>query len=99
MNEFMTWNYLGTFAGAVVATAMFTEFTKGVKFIDKLPTRFVSYIVAAIILLASAGFTGVVGISNYALCLLNAVVVALSANGVYDAANNVKPLTKNERKE
>ena len=85
MNEFFTWASLGTYAGAVLATTIVTQLLKGLPFIDKMPTRIFSYIVAALVLLAATIFGGEINISAIALCFVNAAVVSLAANGAFDA--------------
>lgn len=87
MTEFVTWAYLGTMAGATAFTMLVTQFIKGIGFIDRIPTRIVSYVVALVTLVAAFGFTGVTGVSNYALCVVNALIVALASNGGYDVLN------------
>ena len=69
MNEFFTWTTLATYAGATAAVGLITQLFKGVGFIDKIPTRITSYAIALVVL----------------LCVINAVVVSLAANGAYDA--------------
>lgn len=85
MTQFFTWATLGTYAGAVLATTLVTQMLKGVSFIDKLPTRIFSYIVAAVVLVLAHVFTGDISPSGIALCLVNAVVVSLASNGAYDS--------------
>ncbi|MDO5112181.1 MAG: hypothetical protein Q4E65_07735 [Clostridia bacterium] len=85
MNEFFTWSMLGTYAGAVLATTLTTQLLKGIPLFDKLPTRVFSYFVAVLLLLAAAAFTEGLTFSAAALSLINAVVVALAANGAFDA--------------
>jgi hypothetical protein len=84
MNDFFTWEMLATYAGATLATTLVTQIFKGVGFIDKIPTRFFSYAVALIVLLAGLFFTGGLTVNSAVLCLINAVVVSLAANGAYD---------------
>lgn len=96
MTDFVTWGGLATVSGAIAFTALVTQFIKGIGFIDRIPTRFVSYIVALAILLAAYGFTDVRGIGNYVLCLFNALVVALGSNGTYDA---IQSFTKNKNED
>jgi hypothetical protein len=86
--EFATWAYMSTAAGAVVATATITQFIKGISFIDKIPTRIVSWVIALIILVAANIVTGTTAVSEYALCLFNAILVSLAANGAYDNLNS-----------
>lgn len=85
INEFFTWNSLASYAGATLATAVITQALKGVGFIDRLPTRLFSYIVAVVLLVAATLFLGEASVSALALCLINGAVVSLAANGAFDA--------------
>jgi hypothetical protein len=84
MNDFFTWTMLATYAGALAATMGITQLLKGVGFIDKIPTRIFSWIVAAVVLIAATAFTGALTAESGVLALINAVVVSLAANGGYD---------------
>ncbi len=84
MQEFFTWTMLATYAGAALATGLITQLLKGVGFIDRIPTRVFSYVVALVVLLAAAYFTGGLTWNSAALCLINAAVVALAAQGGYE---------------
>ena len=91
MNEFFTWTTLATYAGATLATSLITQLIKGLGFIDKIPTRITSYAIALVVLVAATFFTGGLTLEAGALCVINAVVVSLAANGAYDAvARNEK---------
>ena len=80
-----------TYAGATLATSLITQLIKGLGFIDKIPTRITSYAIALVVLLAATFFTGGLTLEAGALCVINAVVVSLAANGAYDAvARNEK---------
>ena len=85
MNDFFTWTILATYAGATLATTLVTQLLKGIGFIDRIPTRIFSYVIALIILLAATFFTGALTWDTAALCVVNAVVVSLAANGAFDA--------------
>lgn len=87
MNEFFTWAILATYAGATLATTLVTQLLKGIGFIDRIPTRIFSYAVALIILLMATFFTGGLTWDAAALCVVNAVVVSLAANGAFDAVS------------
>lgn len=89
MNEFFTWSLLGSYSGAILAVTLITQFVKGIGFIDKIPTRFVSWIVAVIVLILAQLFTAQLTWSTGILTLLNAVVVSLAANGTYDACRKM----------
>ena len=81
---------LATYAGATLATTLITQLIKGIGFIDRIPTRLVAYAIALIVLVVATVFTGEVTVSSIALCVVNAVVVALAANGGYDAVSGKK---------
>lgn len=94
MSEFLTWNMLSSYAGVVLAVTLITELVKGIKLIDKIPTRLVSYIIAVALMTAAMCFTAGFTWSAFALIWVNAVVVSLAANGAYDGiAAGVKKLT------
>lgn len=90
MNEFLTWTTLGTYAGAVLATTLVTQLLKGLSFIDKLPTRIFSYIVAVALLVLANVFSGDVSLSGIVLCFVNGVVVSLASNGAFEAVDAVR---------
>lgn len=90
MQEFFTWTMLGTYAGAVLATTLITQFFKGMGFIASIPTRIFSYIVAVIVLLGATYFGGAWTWADAALCLFNAVIVSLAANGGYDTVAGLR---------
>lgn len=86
MNEFVTWTTLGTYAGAVMMVTIITQFLKQTP-LAKLNAQLLAYIVAVAILIGAEAFNGsAVTVQGVILCLLNAVIVALAANGTYDAA-------------
>ena len=90
MNEFFTWAVLLTYAGATLATSLITQLIKGLGFIDKIPTRITSYAIALVVLIAATFFTGGLTLESGVLCVVNAVVVSLASNGVFDAVTAKK---------
>lgn len=90
MNEFFTWTTLGTYAGATLAVTLITQLIKGIGWIDRIPTRITSYVVALIVLLAASAVTGELTLSTAGLSVVNAVVVALAANGAFDGVTAIK---------
>jgi len=83
MQEFFTWAMLGTYAGAVLATTLITQLVK--EWLKSIPTRIVSYVIALVVLLLAAAFNNALTLADGALCLFNAVIVSLAANGGFDA--------------
>ena len=97
MDQFFTWELLATFVGAATGTGIITQFVKDVPIFQKIPARFLSYIVALLILAAATAATG--GASDWAgwaIIPLNAVLVSFSANGAYDALAKKTPEKKKE---
>lgn len=90
MQEFFTWTMLATYAGATLATTLITQLIKGVSFLKDVPTRVTAYAVALVVLVVATIFAGEVTVSSITLCVVNAVVVALAANGGYDAVSGEK---------
>lgn len=66
-----------------------TQFTKGLGILKKLPTRLLSYIYAVVIMLAAEFFSGTLTLPSAALLPFNAIIVATSASGGYDALRSV----------
>ena len=87
MNEFFTWGMLATLAGASFATGLLTQFFKDA---IKIPTQWLSYIIAVILLLLANLFTGNYGVAVLVIIPLNAVIVSTSANGAYSAILRAK---------
>lgn len=87
MNEFLTWDVLTSYAGATLAVTIITNFIKDLGFIKRIPTRITAYFVAIIVMIAATCFTGTFTWPAFALVFINAIVVALAANGTYDFCN------------
>lgn len=87
--DFFTWQFLATFAGATAATALITQFVKGM-FPTTVPTRLVTYVVALAVIILATFFTGQLTVSSGILSILNAVLITLAANGGYDAISKMK---------
>lgn len=84
LKEYFTWNGLTTYGGLVMAVTIITQFLKGVRFLKRIPTRFVSYVFALLVMNAAFIFTTGWRWSAFALSFLNAIVVSLAANGFHD---------------
>lgn len=87
--NFFDWAYLGTFAGALAAVALITELIKNVAFLKKIPTQFVSWILAFAVLVLAQFFTGSLNAESAVLSVLNGAMVSLAANGGYTALKRV----------
>ena len=90
MNEFVTWEALGSYAGAVMMVTLITQLLKGTP-LGRWNSQLVAYLMAAALLVvflvgAEAANGRPLTVQSTVLCLLNAVMVALAAGGAYDAA-------------
>ena len=84
---FFDWASIGTFSGAVAATVFVVQLLKlPLDKVWKIPTRLVAYLVALAILVAAKVFGGGITWEGLALCLINAVLVSLSAMAAYEVA-------------
>lgn len=87
--SFFDWTFLGTFAGALAAVALITELIKELPALKKVPTQFVSWALAFVILILAQLFTGTLSAQSAVLCVLNGAMVSLAANGGYAALKRV----------
>ncbi|WP_050698968.1 hypothetical protein [Anaeromassilibacillus senegalensis] len=90
LNSFLTWEILATFAGVAACTGLLTQLLKGVT--AKLPTQWLSYIIAAVLLVITTAATGgwMQPWTVWALVPLNAALVSLASNGAYEAIIRIK---------
>jgi hypothetical protein len=82
--EFVTWELLGTYAGAMAMTGVITQLTKGIPGISKLPTQLWSYLISLVVMMCANFFLDQLTLSNAVLILFNAGLVSLAANGGYE---------------
>ena len=87
MDNFFTWNFIASFAGVGVFTAIVTGFLKG---IVPIPTQLLAYFVALAGLLLGHYFTGGLTLSSAVLCIFNAILVATATSGTYDTVLRLK---------
>lgn len=84
MDTFLTWEVLLTFSGLVGAVYMVVEFTKEIKFINKIPTKYWSFFIAVFLIMMTNVVTESFNYKDIVLYLLNSIVVSLSSNGLND---------------
>ena len=80
--QFVDWQTLATFAGALAMVVLITQFTKDLGFVKKIPMA---------ILYPAYYFTGRLNASNAVLILFNGMLTALAANGGFDAIKRAFP--------
>lgn len=98
MDNFLTWEVLLTFSGLVGAVYMVVEFTKEIKFINKIPTKYWSFFIALFLLIITNIVTGTFECKDFILYFLNAIVVSLSSNGLNDFNKKESESTSNNDK-
>ena len=82
--EFVSWEILGTYAGAMSMVGLLTQLTKNIKFISAVPTQLWSYILSLVVMYCTHYFLGQLTLDNAILTLFNAALVSLGSNGGYE---------------
>lgn len=89
--KFVNWTELATYAGALAMVLIITQATKNFKIIKKIPTQLWSYLIAILVLYPAYFFTDQLTLSNGILILFNGIIVALAANGGFEALKKAFP--------
>ena len=82
MENFLTWDVLTTYTGFVSIVFMVVEFTKGLKYIEKIPTKYWSFFIAFILLTITKRATETFRIMDIILYILTAISISLGSNGL-----------------
>lgn len=90
MNNFLTWDTLKTYTSFVAVVFMVVEFTKELKYIKKIPTRYWSFIISTILLIATNLAVGTFETKNILLYALSSVSISLGSNGLSNFNKNEK---------
>ena len=89
--EFVSWELLGTYAGAMAMVGVITQLTKNIKFISAIPTQLWSYIISLVVMFSANFFLGQLTASNAVLIIFNSALVSLGANGGYEGLARMFP--------
>ena len=74
MNEFVTWQTLGTYAGAVMMVTIITQFLKQTP-LKNINTQLLAYIISVALLIGAEAFNGsALTVQGVVLCLLSVPV-------------------------
>ena len=92
MEQFLTWDILKTYASFVSIVFMVVEFTKELKIIKKIPTKYWSFFISFILLTITNIVMGSFRLIDVFLYLLTSISISLGSNGL----SNFN--TKNESK-
>lgn len=87
--ELVEWSALATGAGALTMVLLITQLTKDLAWVKKIPTQIWSYAITLAILYPAYYFTEQLTWSNAVLILFNGMIIALAANGGFEAINRV----------
>lgn len=82
MDTFITWDILSAYTTFVSIVYMVVEFTKELKFIKKIPTKYFSFIVSLILLLSTNIVNNSFNYIDIILYILTAISISLGANGL-----------------
>lgn len=87
MEQFITWDILKTYTTFVTIVFMVVEFTKEIKWINKISTRYWSFIIAFILLSVVNIVMGTFRWIDLILYSLSAMSISLGANGLSNFNN------------
>ena len=89
MQDFFTWEMVGTFAGATLVCGLVTQAIKEIGLLKRLPTRALSWIIGLLVLTCTQLATGAFTPVNLPLTILNALGISLAANGGFDGITSL----------
>lgn len=87
MDNFLSWDTLTTYASFVTIVFMVVEFTKGLKYIKKIPTKYWSFFIAFILLTITNMVMGTFRAVDIVIYLLTAISISLGSNGLSNFNN------------
>lgn len=87
MDNFLSWDTLTTYASFVTIVFMVVEFTKGLKYIKKIPTKYWSFFIAFILLTITNIVMGTFRSVDIVIYLLTAISISLGSNGLSNFNN------------
>lgn len=88
MDNFLSWDTLTTYASFVTIVFMVVEFTKGLKYIKKIPTKYWSFFIAFILLTITNIVMGTFRAVDIVIYLLTAISISLGSNGLSNFNNS-----------
>ena len=84
LDGFITWEMLAVFTTLSAIVYMFVEFTKEIKIVSKIKTKYYSALVAFALITLTQLHGGTFQLWDVVLYVLSAMVISLSANGLHD---------------
>lgn len=87
MEQFITWDILTTYATFVTIVFMVVEFIKELKYIKNIPTKYLSFLIAFILLTITNIVVGNFKTTDIILYALSGISISLGANGLSNFNN------------
>lgn len=87
MDNFLSWDTLTTYASFITIVFMVVEFTKGLKYIKKIPTKYWSFFIAFILLTITNIVMETFRAVDIVIYLLTAISISLGSNGLSNFNN------------
>lgn len=97
MNNFFTYEMLLTYATCVTAVFGVTQFIKDIPGIKKIPTKYLSCVIALVVVVLTNIAVKQFRVDNILLYVLSSIFISMNANGIYDF--DIKTLKEDENKE
>lgn len=82
MDNFLTWEVLATYTSFISIVFMVVEFTKEIKFINKIPTKYWSFIISVILLVTVNLVKNTFKPVDIVLYTLSSISISLGSNGL-----------------
>lgn len=82
MDNFFSWDVLTTYASFISIVYMVVEFTKELKFINKIPTKYWSFFISFILLTTTNLVVGTFKNVDIVLYILTSISISLGSNGL-----------------
>lgn len=82
MDNFLSWDVLTTYASFISIVYMVVEFTKELKFINKIPTKYWSFFISFILLTTTNLVVGTFKNVDIVLYILTSISISLGSNGL-----------------
>lgn len=82
MEQFISWDILTTYATFVTIVFMVVEFIKELKYVKKIRTKYVSFVVAFLLLCVTNAVLGNFKLVDVLLYVLTSISISLGSNGL-----------------
>lgn len=99
MNTFFTFGMLKNYATVVASVFATTQFIKGLPIIKKIPTKYISFIIAMIIVVITNIASNTFKLIDLLPYFLTSIIISMNANGIYDFDNKYKEIKEKLGKE